>query len=148
MLQAPVRVRPVVLADASLILTEVPGQDPKLSRKGRRAIETRLQALGMALAGCETVAHDETALAAALARAPAAMVLILTGSATSDLHDTAPQALRRAGGRVTRFGMPVDPGNLLFLGTLGARPVIGASSAPARRRRSARIFDAVGGRAA
>ena len=124
-LQAPVRVRPVVLADASLILTEVPGQDPKLSRKGRRAIETRLQALGMALAGCETVAHDETALAAALARAPAAMVLILTGSATSDLHDTAPQALRRAGGRVTRFGMPVDPGNLLFLGTLGARPVIG-----------------------
>lgn len=124
-LQAPVRVRPVVLSDASLILTEVPGQDPKLSRKGRRAIETRLQALGMALAGCETVAHDEAALAAALARAPGAMVLILTGSATSDLHDTAPQALRRAGGRVTRFGMPVDPGNLLFLGTLGARPVIG-----------------------
>ena len=24
-----------------------------------------------------------------------------------------------------RFGMPVDPGNLLFLGRLGARPVIG-----------------------
>jgi molybdenum cofactor cytidylyltransferase len=114
-LQAPVRVRPVVLADASLILTEVPGQDPKLSRKGRRAIETRLQALGMALAGCETVAHDETALAAALARAPAAMVLILTGSATSDLHDTAPQALRRAGGRVDavrdagRSGQPPVP---------------------------------------
>ncbi len=30
-----------------------------------------------------------------------------------------------AGGVVTRFGMPVDPGNLLFLGTLGNRPVIG-----------------------
>ena len=52
-------------------------------------------------------------------------MLILTGSATSDLHDTAPQALRRAGGRVERFGMPVDPGNLLFLGEIGDRPVIG-----------------------
>ena len=122
---AALRVRPVVVADASLILTEVPGEDSKLARKGRRAIETRLEALGMALAACETVPHDETALAAAIARAPGAMVLILTGSATSDLHDTAPQALRLAGGQVLRFGMPVDPGNLLFLGSLGTRPVVG-----------------------
>jgi molybdenum cofactor cytidylyltransferase len=53
------------------------------------------------------------------------MLLILTGTATSDLHDTAPEAVRRAGGQVARFGMPVDPGNLLFLGALGGRPVIG-----------------------
>ena len=33
--------------------------------------------------------------------------------------------VRRAGGEVTRFGMPVDPGNLLFFGKLGERPVIG-----------------------
>ena len=123
--QAPLRVAPVVLPDAALILTEVPGEDPKLARKGRRAVEARLQALGMALAGVDNVPHDEAALAEAIARAPGAMVLILTASATSDSHDTAPQALRRAGGTVTRFGMPVDPGNLLFLGTLGARPVIG-----------------------
>jgi molybdenum cofactor cytidylyltransferase len=50
---------------------------------------------------------------------------LLTGSATSDLHDVGPQALRDAGGLVARFGMPVDPGNLLFHGRLGARPVIG-----------------------
>jgi molybdenum cofactor cytidylyltransferase len=30
-----------------------------------------------------------------------------------------------AGGRLIRFGMPVDPGNLLVLGAIGARPVIG-----------------------
>jgi molybdenum cofactor cytidylyltransferase len=53
------------------------------------------------------------------------MVLILTGSATSDPNDVAPSALRLAGGQVQRFGMPVDPGNLLFLGQLGSRPVIG-----------------------
>jgi molybdenum cofactor cytidylyltransferase len=37
----------------------------------------------------------------------------------------APQALRKAGGVVHRFGMPVDPGNLLFIGQLGEVPVIG-----------------------
>lgn len=120
-----VRVRPVALRSAGLVLTEVPGQDPKLSTKGRRAVEGRLKALGMRLARVETVAHDEGAIAAALARAPGEMLLVLTGSATSDLHDTAPEALRQAGGEVARFGMPVDPGNLLFLGRLGQRPVIG-----------------------
>lgn len=123
--RAAIRVHPVVLPDAGLILTTVPGLPEKLAVKGRAAVEARLAALGMRLAGCEVVAHDEAALAGALGRIPGAMVLILTGSATSDLFDTAPQALRRAGGQVARFGMPVDPGNLLFHGTLGLRPVIG-----------------------
>ena len=49
----------------------------------------------------------------------------MTASATSDPDDVAPSALRQAGGIVERFGMPVDPGNLLFIGALGDRPVIG-----------------------
>jgi molybdenum cofactor cytidylyltransferase len=123
--RAALRVRPVVLRSAGLVLSEVPGQDPKLTAKGRRAIETRLSALGMSLAATATVRHDTDAMASALSRLSGDLVLILTGSATSDLHDTGPEALRRAGGQVTRFGMPVDPGNLLFLGRLGRRPVIG-----------------------
>ncbi|MFN7224240.1 MAG: molybdopterin-binding protein [Paracoccaceae bacterium] len=119
------RVRPVVLRDASLILTEVPGLPEKLAVKGREAVEGRMQALGMTLTDCVTIPHDEAAIAAALGAAKGAMLLILTGSATSDLFDTAPQAVRRAGGQVARFGMPVDPGNLLFHGALGTRPVIG-----------------------
>lgn len=119
------RVRPVVMTAASLILTEVPGQEEKLSAKGKRAVEARLRSLGMRLSGVEVVAHSEAAIAAALARAGGDMVLILTGSATSDLYDTAPQALRMAGGTVARFGMPVDPGNLLFLGDFQGRPVVG-----------------------
>jgi len=120
-----IRLRPVMHRTASLILTEVPGQDPKLGPKGRRAVEGRLRGLGMRLADCATVAHEEAALAAALSQAGGDIVLILTGSATSDLHDTAPLAVARAGGSVARFGMPVDPGNLLFVGSLGLRPVIG-----------------------
>ncbi|NBE08892.1 molybdopterin-binding protein [Paragemmobacter ruber] len=120
-----IRVRPVVLRDAGLVLTDAPGLEPKLVAKGRRAMEGRLRALGMRLAGVETVPHDAGAIAAALGRLPGEMVLILTGTATSDLFDTAPQGVRLAGGEVFRFGMPVDPGNLLFHGRLGARPVIG-----------------------
>jgi molybdenum cofactor cytidylyltransferase len=119
------RVRPVVMTAASLILTEVPGQEEKLSVKGKRAVEARLRSLGMRLSGVEVVAHEDVAIATALARAEGDMVLILTGSATSDLYDTAPQALRMAGGVVERFGMPVDPGNLLFLGDFQGRPVVG-----------------------
>jgi molybdenum cofactor cytidylyltransferase len=123
--RAAVSVLPVVLRSAGLLLTEYPGMDPKLGAKGRRAMETRLRALGMTLAGAVTTPHDIPAMAGALYRLPGDLLLILTGTATSDLHDTAPEAVRRAGGTVARFGMPVDPGNLLFLGTLGSRPVIG-----------------------
>ena len=122
---AALRVRPVILKNAGLVLTSVPGQDPKLNAKGRRVIEARLASLGMALAETQEVTHDEAAIAAALRDLKGEMALILTGSATSDLHDTAPQALRMAGGTVMRFGMPVDPGNLLFLGSLAGRPVVG-----------------------
>jgi molybdenum cofactor cytidylyltransferase len=123
--QAAIRVRPVMRASAGLLLTEVPGQEDKLTVKGRRAVEARLRALGMTLAGVVTVAHEVGAMAEALRRLPGEMVLILTGSATSDLFDTGPAAVRAAGGQVARFGMPVDPGNLLFHGALDARPVIG-----------------------
>ena len=123
--RAAIRVRPVVLQSAGLVMTDAPGLEAKIAAKGRRAIEGRLRALGMQLAGVESVPHEPGALTEALTRAPGEMVLILTGSATSDLEDTAPAALRAAGGRVARFGMPVDPGNLLFLGDLRGRPVIG-----------------------
>ena len=123
--KAAIRVRPVVLTSAGLILTQVPGQDAKLTTKGRRAVEARLRALGLTLAQCVTIDHDARAISGALAQIPGDLVLILTGSATSDQYDIAPQALRAAGGTVIRFGMPVDPGNLLFLGDLSGRPVVG-----------------------
>jgi len=118
-------VRPVVMRAAGLVLTSVPGQDPKLNAKAVRVTGARLAALGMELAEVVEVPHDEGAIAAALAGLSGDMALILTGSATSDLYDVAPQAVRRAGGHVQRFGMPVDPGNLLFLGELAGRPVLG-----------------------
>ena len=117
-----VRLATARYATASLIVTEVPGGP---GDKGTEAIAARVTGLGMEMAGIATCPHDEAALAAAIAAAPGEIVLILTASATSDARDTAPAALARAGGRLVRFGLPVDPGNLLFLGEIGARPVIG-----------------------
>ncbi len=115
------RVAPVTLHTAELIETVVEGGPGK----GEDAMRRRLEALGMHLARTVRVPHEEAALAEALRRSAADLVLILTASATSDPRDVAPEAVRQAGGDVTRFGMPVDPGNLLFIGRLGTRPVIG-----------------------
>ncbi len=121
-LSGAIRLAVPVYRTASLIISEVPGG---LGSKGREAIEARLSALGIALCETLTCRHEEAALAERLTAARGEIVLILTASATSDSRDTAPEALRRAGGTLTRFGIPVDPGNLLFLGALGQRPVIG-----------------------
>lgn len=120
--QGALRLAPPRLRRASLIITETAAG---AGDKGTGAIARRLETLEAELVETLHVAHETDALADALARATGDLLLILTASATSDIHDTAPAALRQAGGRVTRFGMPVDPGNLLFLGELGARPVIG-----------------------
>jgi len=119
------RVHPVRRRSAGLILSEVPGQKPALTGKGRSAVETRLSALGITLEAVRIVPHEARAMAAALAALPGEIGLILTGSATSDLRDVGPEAVRLAGGTIARFGMPVDPGNLLFLGEQDGRPVIG-----------------------
>ena len=121
-----VSVVPVCMKTAGLVLSEAaPGVGGKLTAKGREVMGRRLRALGMRLEEVRVVAHEEAAIAQALAAVAGEIVLLLTGSATSDLYDTGPQALRAAGGQVARFGLPVDPGNLLFYGRLGARPVIG-----------------------
>ena len=115
-------VRPALFRDATLIET---GAGPRASGKGEDAVRSRLTALGIDLAEVVHVAHDTPAIAAAIRSAGGGLVLILTSSATSDPLDVAPQAVRAVGGQVTRVGMPVDPGNLLFLGHVGDRPIIG-----------------------
>ncbi|MDH5797002.1 MAG: molybdopterin-binding protein [Paracoccaceae bacterium] len=116
------RMVPVRLKTATLIQTEIGKADPA---KGEAAIRGRLNQLGMDLTETVDVAHDAGAIAAAVRAAKTDLVMILTASATSDPRDVAPEAVRLAGGSVTRFGIPVDPGNLLFLGQTGDRPVIG-----------------------
>jgi molybdenum cofactor cytidylyltransferase len=114
--------RPVVRT-ATLIETMSDGQEP--APKGRAATAKRLARLAVDLAPRVVVAHEVTALTRAIREARTDIILILTATATSDADDVAPMALRQAGGRVIQYGIPVDPGNLLFLGKAGSVPVIG-----------------------
>ena len=120
--QGAITLRTPVLKTATLIVTEIAGG---VGDKGRDAIADRLEALDVALEDVVMVPHRRAPLSDALAACGSDLVLVLTGSATSDIDDVAPAALRAAGGVVTRFGMPVDPGNLLFLGDIAGRAVIG-----------------------
>ena len=113
------RLRRPVVAEAELIVTELPG-----AADGAEAVTARLDRLGIAHR-VTRVPHEMAALRTALERGGAELRLILTASATSDPRDVGPAALVAAGGRLERFGMPVDPGNLLFLGELGTATVIG-----------------------
>jgi molybdenum cofactor cytidylyltransferase len=114
-----------VARSATLILTVTPGMKPSVVEKGAEAVRARLAALGVTRVEERRTPHATAPLAAALAEAASDLVLILTASATSDRSDVGPAAVEAAGGRLERFGMPVDPGNLLFTGALGGRPVIG-----------------------
>ncbi|MCV3271088.1 molybdopterin-binding protein [Roseobacter sinensis] len=120
--RSAIRLAPPVVDQVRLIITDIPGG---AGTKGQAAIADRVAAFGLELAPPTVVAHQAAALADALRKDARGLTLILTGSATSDIDDVAPAAVREAGGTVERFGMPVDPGNLLFLGQLDAQPVIG-----------------------
>ena len=113
---------PPKMREASLVQTTVGAED---GTKGHEALAARLSQLSVSLSPKTVVAHEAVALASALTASDGEILFILTGSATSDLRDVAPEAVRMAGGTVEHFGMPVDPGNLLFLGTLKDRPVVG-----------------------
>jgi molybdenum cofactor cytidylyltransferase len=112
-------------ARVSLILTRTPGMKERLLEKGAEAVGNRLAALGLTQAEVATVEHRPSAVARAVERAGGDMVLMLSASATSDAADTCPAGLVAAGGTLARFGMPVDPGNLLFIGAHRGRPVVG-----------------------
>ncbi|WP_298971557.1 molybdopterin-binding protein [uncultured Roseobacter sp.] len=120
--QAAIRLAPPKIRSVGLIITDIKGG---AGSKGLKAIADRVAAYDLTLSEPQVVPHEEQSLSQALLKSDDELILILNGSATSDIDDTAPAAVRLAGGRVERFGMPVDPGNLLFLGSFADHPVIG-----------------------
>jgi molybdenum cofactor cytidylyltransferase len=130
---ALLRVDPILPRSASLLLCGSTPARERIVRDFEPPLRARLEALGATLrtAGYVPLEDEagEKALAAALRREvdEGAGLIVLAGeTAIVDRHDIAPRAIERAGGEVTAFGAPVDPGNLLLLAYLGAVPVLGA----------------------
>jgi molybdenum cofactor cytidylyltransferase len=113
---------------AGLILTRFPDTHASLLDRAATSQRTRMTRIGGELAREVRVGHDVDEVAGALAelaRDGIDPILALGASAIMDRRDVIPAALERAGGTIARFGMPVDPGNLLLVGRLGAATVIG-----------------------
>ena len=110
-----------------LVLTRLADTRESVLAKMRTAVVQRLQPLQAQLQVECTVDHEEQAVSAALRHLSAAGgvdVLLISGiAATVDRADVVPAGMVAAGGQVLHAGMPVDPGNLLVLGSL---PVGGA----------------------
>ncbi|WP_159075240.1 molybdopterin biosynthesis protein [Celeribacter baekdonensis] len=118
-----IRVRAVLAETASLIQTVIGGDGG--AAKGEAFLRVRLDRLGVHLIETLVVPHREEALAEALLSARGEVVFVLTAVETVDRGDVAPEAVKQAGGVITRFGLPVDPGARFFAGGLGAVPILG-----------------------
>ncbi|MFZ4809130.1 MAG: NTP transferase domain-containing protein [Hyphomicrobiaceae bacterium] len=131
---AALAVAPFAARTAGLVLTELPATKTTVLDKRTRVMADRLAALGSRLGPVLRVPHETAAVAAAiteLATAGADPILVFAASAIVDRGDVTPAALVAAGGTVVHLGMPVDPGNLLMVGRLGPRDVIGVPSCAA-----------------
>jgi molybdenum cofactor cytidylyltransferase len=119
--QAPVRPRAT-----GLIQTRLSGTKESVLDKTREVTNARLSELGsqpVEERRCEHRIDDLTAAIRAMDQFE--MLLIAGASAITDRRDVIPAAIVACGGEVLHFGMPVDPGNLLLLGRIGERPVLG-----------------------
>jgi molybdenum cofactor cytidylyltransferase len=110
------------------IQTVLPGLKDSVLAKTTRVMANRLARSGTMIADELRTPHESMPLAEAIGTLAAAndMVIVFGASALCDFDDVIPAAIRQAGGEVLRAGMPVDPGNLMVLGRLGQKPVIGA----------------------
>lgn len=123
-----ISVSPYRLRRVGVVSTLTPGFKSSIIKKTSAVFTQRLASMGASIAAEAACPHETEALARAiLARIDEVELLVVFGaSAIADRRDVIPAAIEKAGGRVEHFGMPVDPGNLLLLGEVRGKPVLGA----------------------
>jgi molybdenum cofactor cytidylyltransferase len=130
-------VKPFQKLRTGLILTKLPQLKDAAIAHTIAATRDRITAHGGDLLAPIETAHEAAPLRAAietLLAQNAELILISGASAVTDRLDVAPQAVVAAGGEITHFGMPVDPGNLICFGVIESRPAIvlpGCARSPA-----------------
>jgi molybdenum cofactor cytidylyltransferase len=123
------RVAPYVIKRVGVVSTLLPGLASKVVDKTLRVTAERLAPAGATIIAERRVPHEEAALAPAikeLLALGAELVIVFGASAIADRRDVIPAAITDIGGAIEHFGMPVDPGNLLLIGSAGGVPVLGA----------------------
>jgi len=113
--------------NVGLVLTQLPHVKDITISHTIEATRARVEQHGGSLLQTLTTPHEVSPLASAvneLLDMGAEILLISGASAVTDRQDVAPAAIIEAGGEITHFGMPVDPGNLICFGKIGARHAI------------------------
>jgi molybdenum cofactor cytidylyltransferase len=125
---AAIAVQPFRPMRIGVVSTMLPALKPATVAKTLRVLEARLAPTGARIVAQEIVPHEVGPLAKALARLidGSDALLAFGASAITDRRDVIPAAIEAVGGRIERFGMPVDPGNLLLLAERHGTPIIGA----------------------
>ena len=113
-----------------VVSTRLPSLKETTIDKTLRVLAERLAPTGAEIVFEDRVAHAADSVAAALGeaidRAGVDLVVVFGASAIADRRDVIPAGITAAGGQVAHLGMPVDPGNLLLVGSRAGVPVIGA----------------------
>tara|TARA_Y100001970_G_scaffold69563_1_gene88703 strand:+ start:1100 stop:2725 length:1626 start_codon:yes stop_codon:yes gene_type:complete len=122
-----VSVAPFVKKRISLILTQLSGTKDSVLKKTKANVIERISSLGCEELETVIIPHDENTVTSSIKTlAKKSDIILMSGaSAVVDSGDVLPNGLVLAGGKLHHFGMPVDPGNLLFTGTYNEIPVIG-----------------------
>ena len=124
-----VRVAPFSVTKVGVISTRLPGLAEKVIEKTLKVTRERLAPAGALIFAEQRIDHDMAKLSQSIREmidAGAELVLIFGASAIADRRDVIPAAIENSGGRIEHFGMPVDPGNLMLIGEVNGRPVLGA----------------------
>jgi molybdenum cofactor cytidylyltransferase len=122
-------VEPYRIRKVGVVSTVLPGLAGKVVEKTLKVMEERLAPTGATITAERRVPHAQAPLAKAideLLTQGAELVIVFGASAIADRRDVIPAAVEAIGGRIEHFGMPVDPGNLLLVGSARGRPVVGA----------------------
>ena len=136
------RVAPYAIRKVGVVSTLLPGLAPKVIEKTLRVTAERLAPAGASIVAERRVPHDEAGAGAghrrSARRAAPNWSIVFGASAIADRRDVIPAAIEAVGGAIEHFGMPVDPGNLLLIGSARRRSRCSARrAARARRRRTA-----------
>jgi molybdenum cofactor cytidylyltransferase len=127
--QPVIRVAPYKVRKVGIVSTLLPGLSPKVIDKTLKITATRIAPAGATIVAEKRVPHEQGALAAAiddLLKLGAELVIVFGASAIADRRDVIPAALEAVGGEIEHFGMPVDPGNLMLIGSARGASVLGA----------------------
>ena len=110
-----------------LIMSRLPGMKESILDNTLKTVSARVATYGSEITDEIRVSHDQEEVKRAIENMSSLcdILLIFGASAVVDRHDILPAAVESAGGSVDHFGMPVDPGNLLFIGKRGDLPIVG-----------------------